>query len=92
MRKKRKLTALLMMLAMVVTLVAGCSSGGTEKKKTDGGGLKQGQGTEAKAGSGRFFENEITLPDGIDRIKSLKKLSDGSLGAVGEDSGERVYF
>lgn len=92
MRKKRKLTALLMMLAMVVTLVAGCSSGGTEKKKTDGGGLKQGQGTEAKAGSGRFFENEITLPDGIDRIKSLKKLSDGSLGAVGEDSGERVYY
>lgn len=85
MRTKKRLTVLLVILAMVVALFTGCSSGGTKKGKVEGGSQGSGQEAEVKAGTGRFFENEVSLPKGISRIRSFRKLADGSLGAVGED-------
>lgn len=85
MRTKKRLTVLLVILAMVVALFTGCSSGGTKKGKVEGGSQGSSQEAEVKAGTGRFFENVVPLPKGISRIRSFRKLADGSLGAVGED-------
>ena len=88
-KKRKRLTALTLILSMMILLLAGC--GGKEGDGDKGENRQDGTGP-VKAGTGRFMEEEITLPEGIRRIRSLKKLSDGSLEAVGEADEAGNYF
>ena len=86
MRTKKKLAALFLLLAMAITLLGGCSG----KKGEEKGGTDRQQKAQERAG--RFFESEVGLPRGVNIVRSLKKLSDGSLGAIGENTEKREYY
>lgn len=90
MKKKRKMISLLLIFALVVTALSGC------KKSGEGGGMQSGseEGTVSGSGTGRFMENKIVMPEEIERVCAIKKLSDGSLQAIGEGSeGDgKVYY
>lgn len=99
-RRKNKgaiVRVLVLVMAMAMTLLAGCSFGG---HAGGNGGAGDGDGASGnqkgdggtKLGTGRFFEEELSLPKGIDGIMALRKLSDGSIGAVGESEDGWHYY
>ena len=90
MKNKIKIITLMLILAMVMTLFSGCK-GGRSKTKGDVENTSGGS-WETKVGSGRFFESEVLLPKEISRVRSLRKLSDGSLEVIGENKDDGKYY
>lgn len=83
--KKKKIISLLLVFALLLAIVTGC--GGNDKDTANN------STDNAESGArGRFIESEISLPEGIDSICTIKKLSDGSLMAVGKNSETDTYF
>lgn len=80
----------MMVFVMTISLFCGCKD---SKQKGDS---KQKEVTaqtqNTKSGNGRFFENEIPLPQDVKNIKAMRLLSDGSLGAVTEHENNTYYI
>ena len=85
MNKKRRLMSLTWLLGMVLMLGSGCGDTAGDERGGNRGDLAENG--LIKAGSGRFIEEEISLPKEIRKIKAMRKLSDGSLELLG-DSGQ----
>lgn len=85
MNKKRRLMSLTWLLGMVLMLGSGCGNTAGDERGGNRGDLAENG--LIKAGSGRFIEEEISLPKEIRKIKAMRKLSDGSLELLG-DSGQ----
>lgn len=102
MKKKYRAAGLLLAVALAVTSLAGCSDtkgdAETGGSVPDGAGMEgsaQGDGTEAGTsggGKGRFLETEVTLPEQIDHLTTMRNLSDGSISAVGFNSNSLAYY
>lgn len=90
MKNKIKIISLMLVLAMAMTLFSGCK--GSKSKEGDDVENVSGGSWETKTGAGRFFESEVSLPKEISRIMAFKKLSDGSLEMVGEDTDNEKYY
>lgn len=80
-RGAARAVGLLLTAAMAGTLLAGCGKDGA-KDGTDG----------SRSGKGRFMEEEVSLPDGIDEVLTVRTLADGSIAAVGENMVEGKYY
>lgn len=68
---------------------------GTEGNAGAGGGTKGGDGGDIfseAGGKGRFLETELTLPEQIDHLTTVRKLSDGSISAVGFNANSLIYY
>lgn len=74
--------SLLLTAAMAGTLLAGCS-------KDDAG---NGDSDSSRSGKGRFMEEELSLPDGIDEILAVRTLEDGSIAVVGQSTEKEEYY
>lgn len=68
----KKVLSLSLAAVIAVSTLAGCASG---KSDNSGDGAK---GTNASA-MGRYLEEEMNLPEGITKIMSMSKLSDGGI-------------
>lgn len=77
---KKRTIALWLAAAMLFSLLCGC-----------GGGNGNENNAQQPDSTGRFIETELTLPDGIDEIRTMAKLEDGSLEAIGM-SHESYYI
>lgn len=91
---KKRMVGLLLFFTMLIMIAGGCErkdskSGESEKSVIENGKPEE---TVSGKGNGRFFESEVPLPNGIDDINSLRKLSDGTLMAVGENKEDKSYF
>lgn len=90
MKKKRRIISLLLIFALVVTALSGC------KKSGESSGMQSSTEEETVSGNGtgRFMESKVVLPDGVERVCAMKKLSDGSLEVIGEgnEGGATVYY
>ena len=98
MRKRTKWLCLLFVVALIAAMAAGCSERNAGKGKDTAGDGTGGSGAEVlktegggSKGNGRFFENEIVLPDKTGRILTLAKLEDGSLALLGEKKEGKSY-
>ncbi len=85
MNKKRRLMSLTWLLGMVIMLGSGCGDTAGDERGGNRGDLAENG--FIKAGSGRFIEEEISLPKEIRKIQAMRKLSDGSLELIG-NSGQ----
>lgn len=85
MKKKKKLCSLLLITALLITTLAGC--GGNNKDTANGSTDNAESSTK-----GRFLESEIALPEEVDSICTIKKISDDTLMAVGKNSETNTYF
>lgn len=90
MQRAKKISSLLLILVLLTTMLVGC--GGEEQGKKQG--KEQVSPLEKKenkkGGVGRFLESEVELPENINSILTLRKLSDGTLGVVAEN--EKKYY
>lgn len=101
MKKRNRAAGLVLAAVLAITSLAGCSdtkgnpeaggSAGTENNAGTGGGDSKDAFSEA-GGKGRFLETELTLPEQIDHLTTVRKLSDGSISAVGFDANSLVYY
>lgn len=105
MKIKRKCISIILITALVFGL-AGCGNTASDDKlsKTEtGSDKKSGDGKEdtdnassdnesSGNGSGRFMETELSMPDGVDNLFHVQKLTDGSIQAVGYNSSDCKYF
>lgn len=82
MKKERRMISLLLIVALVLTALSGCKKGG----ESSGMQSSTEEGTASGNGTGRFMESKVVLPEGVERIRAMKKLSNGSLQAIGEGS------
>lgn len=81
----KRMAGVVMAAMLLTTFLTGCSTNGTEQ--SDGGnGTDKGNKTEAAA-MGRYLEEDIKLPEGIDNIQALCEMEDDSLRLAG--SGEK---
>ncbi|MCI8364051.1 MAG: hypothetical protein HFG34_03755 [Eubacterium sp.] len=93
MQRGIKMICFLLVAALITTFFAGCGKSSPEGSKADSTGKEQAKEEEdKKGGSGRFLENEVRLPEGINNIMALNRLSDGSLAALGRNKNEKKYF
>lgn len=88
MQRAKRMMGLLLSIALLAVMLAGC--GGDEQGKEQAS--PQSKKENNKGGAGRFLESEVELPKEIDDIKALRKLSDGSLGLVGENKEKKKYY
>lgn len=80
----KRMAGVVMAAMLLTTFLTGCSTNGTEQ--SDGGnGTDKGNKTEAAMG--RYLEEDIKLPEGIDNIQALCEMEDDSLRLAG--SGEK---
>lgn len=82
---------------MLAGMLAGCSNRPAQtgaEETTEGAGISSnGEKNAAGSKKGRFIESEVTLPEGIDRIWSMEKGSDGSITLLGQNTESlRVYL
>lgn len=87
----KRMAGVVMAAMLLTTFLTGCSTNGTEQ--SDGSnGTDQGNKTEAAA-MGRYLEEDIELPEGIDHIQALCEMEDGSLrlAGLGEEGGGGVW-
>lgn len=82
---------------MLAGMLAGCSNRPAQtgaEETTEGAGISSnGEKNAAGSKKGRFIESELTLPEGIDRIWSMEKGSDGSITLLGQNTESlRVYL
>ncbi|WP_394920146.1 ABC transporter substrate-binding protein [uncultured Robinsoniella sp.] len=81
----KRMAGVVIAAMLLTTFLTGCSTNGTEQ--SDGGnGTDKGNKTEAAA-MGRYLEEDIKLPEGIDNIQALCEMEDDSLRLAG--SGEK---
>lgn len=81
----KRMAGVVMAAMLLTTFLTGCSTNGTEQ--SDGSnGTDKGNKTEAAA-MGRYLEEDIKLPEGIDNIQALCEMEDDSLRLAG--SGEK---
>ena len=78
---KRRAAALLIVLVLILTLLGGCKDDGKGKDNKEN---QKSETQKMKSGNGRFFENDVPLPDGIKKLEAMRKLSDGTLQAVAQ--------
>ena len=83
----------MIILLIIMTIAGGCNYNSNNNGKNSKQKAKQQADQTAmnQTGSGRFFENELSLPKGIETIQNLRKLSDGSLEAVGINRDKKNY-
>ena len=74
MKKERRMISLLLIVALVLTALSGCKKGG----ESSGMQSSTEEGTASGNGTGRFMESKVVLPEGVERIRAMKKLSNGS--------------
>lgn len=82
----KKLLLLVLLLLIIATVFAGCRNGQTAKNSS-----KETQ-SNIQSKNGRFLENELSLPEKIKTICCMRKLSDGSLEAIGRDDGDQHWI
>ncbi len=102
MKKRNRVAGLVLAVILAITSLAGCSdtkgdvgTGGSGSGGSGTEGSAEGDGTEAGmsgGGKGRFLETEVTLPEQIDKLTTMRKLSDGSISAVGFNSNSMAYY
>lgn len=108
MKKRNRAAGLILAVVLAVTSLAGCSDrngnpeggketagAGTEGNAGSEGGSQGGNSEDAfsdAGGKGRFLETEITLPEQIDHLNAVRKLSDGSISAVGFNANSLAYY
>lgn len=73
-RKRKNIAALLLSVILAGSLLSGCS------KSDEDSGLSGNIG-----GRGRFVEEEVSLPQGMSEILTMRTLSDGRLALVAAD-------
>ncbi|MDE7062138.1 MAG: hypothetical protein K2O73_02710, partial [Lachnospiraceae bacterium] len=73
-RKRKNIAALLLSVILAGSLLSGCS------KSDEDSGLSGNTG-----GRGRFVEEEVSLPQGMSEILTMRTLSDGRLALVAAD-------
>lgn len=88
MQRVKRMMSLLLSIALLAVMLAGC--GGEEQGKEQASPMSKKENN--KGGAGRFLESEVELPKEIDDIVALRKLSDGSLGLVGENKEKEKYY
>ncbi len=89
MKQKRKIISLLTIFVMLAVVLSGCTKSG------GGDGMQSSmEENAASGGTGRFVESKISLPEGLEKICTFKKLNDGSLQAIGKrsDGDSTVYY
>lgn len=79
-RKQKKIAALLLSVILAGSLLSGCS------KSDEDSSLSGNTG-----GRGRFVEEEVSLPQGMSEILTMRTLSDGRLALVAADEGGMDY-
>lgn len=93
---KRKIISLCLLFAMTAAMLSACAkAGNTEPGQSDSepaAAAGQSQEEQGGQGKGRFIESDIELPEGIDSVLALSKLTDGSLEAVGMVKDSNVYY
>lgn len=93
---KRKILSMCLIVAMMAAMLSACAkAGNTEPGQSDsdpGAAAGQEQEGQGGQGKGRFIESDIELPEGIDKVLALSKLTDGSLEAVGMIKESNVYY
>lgn len=91
--KHKKAAILMIILLIIMTVAGGCNSNSNSNNKNSKQKAKPqaDQTATNQTGSGRFFENELPLPKGIKSIQNLRKLSDGSLEALGTNEDNKNY-
>ena len=101
MKGKNKFIAIVTVFVMLIMLSGGCGGGGSKQpekgriQSQDNGSVNNDNTVQVKAGTGRFFENEITLPGELQNINALKRLEDGSIAVIGSSRNrcrERRYY
>lgn len=100
MKKRNKAAGLVLAVVLAITSLAGCSDtkGGAETEGGSNGGASGNAGNEtagnetAGGGKGRFLETEVSLPEQIDHLTTVRKLSDGSISAVGYNANSLTYY
>lgn len=90
-KKLRKIGAVVTITALVLGCLTGCGKGG-DKSPLSGtedmaGGDSTGTGNTAAGTKGRFLESEVMLPEDVNRIYAMGKLSDGSVEVLAEHTG-----
>ncbi len=95
MKGKNKFIAIVTVFVMLIMLSGGCGGGGSKQpekgriQSQDNGSVNNDNTVQVKAGTGRFFENEITLPGELQNINALKRLEDGSIAVIGSSRNSR---
>ncbi|MCM1236285.1 MAG: ABC transporter substrate-binding protein [Ruminococcus flavefaciens] len=98
---KKKIFSFFMVFAMFTVVLGGCKgkdeaggsviAGEETNIENDVGKDEKSNNDESKNG-GRFFESEVSLPNGAGDIRAFGKLSDGSLAAVSSNREDDSYF
>lgn len=79
----KRITALFM--AVMLLVLAGCGSEkSTENTTSDSKDSEKNEQSDAK---GRYLESDLSLPDNLQQILSMKKLADGSIVIVDGEKG-----
>ncbi len=95
MQRVTKMICFLLLAALITTLFAGCGKGKSSPEDSNEDPTEKEQikkEEDKKGGSGRFLENEVKLPEGVNGIMALNRLSDGSLVALGRNNNDKKYF
>lgn len=106
MKKRNRAAGLILAAVLAVTSLAGCSNTNGSPKAGGTGGAgpeKNAAGADSGAdaaedafsdtgGKGRFLETEVELPEQIDHLIAVRKLSDGSISALGFNANSLAYY
>lgn len=87
---KRGVSLLLACLLIALT-ISGCSQSGNGTQETENPlGMAGGSSDTAGEGTrGRYMESEVTIPEELDYVYCMGKLSDGSIQIFGMDQGNQ---
>lgn len=90
-KRLRKIGAVVTVTVLVLGCLSGCGKGGDTSPRSGtedmAGGDSTGKGNAAAGTKGRFLESEVTLPEEVNRILAMGKLSDGSVEVLAEHTG-----
>lgn len=84
-RRAKPLIGLITGLALVSMLFTGCQKG------SDNIAESSESEQQTSAGTGRFLESELALPDNVSDIRAFRLLDDGSLEIIGENKDTENY-